>query len=96
MITIYKDTFNTINLKLFPTYPNPQTVRDYHVPVCTVDIKKMMNPNWDITVQKVASLINGVYHVKRIAEIANVKPEWARQSLEHMMYVNIYYIEILT
>ncbi|KAI9478371.1 MAG: nitrogen permease regulator 2 [Benjaminiella poitrasii] len=80
------NTFNTINLKLFPTYPNPQTVYDYHVPVCTVDMKKMMNSNWDITVQKVASLINGIYHVKRIAELANVKPEWARQSIEHMMY----------
>ncbi|KAI9260175.1 nitrogen permease regulator 2 [Sporodiniella umbellata] len=80
------NTFNTINLKLFPTYPNPQTVRDYHVPVCTVDIKKMMSPNWDITVQKVASLIDGINHVKRISEIANVKPQWAKQSLEHMMY----------
>ncbi|KAI9337637.1 nitrogen permease regulator 2 [Pilaira anomala] len=80
------NTFNTINLKLFPTYPNPRTVYDYQVPVCTVDVKKMMNPNWDITVQKVASLINGIHHVKRIAELANVKGEWARQSMEHMMY----------
>ncbi|KAK4521804.1 Succinate dehydrogenase assembly factor 3 (SDH assembly factor 3) (SDHAF3) [Mucor velutinosus] len=78
--------FNTINLKLFPTYPNPQTVYNYHVPVCTVDVNKIMTSNWDITVQKVASLINGVNHVKRIAELANVKPEWARQSMEHMMY----------
>ncbi|OBZ85444.1 Nitrogen permease regulator 2 [Choanephora cucurbitarum] len=77
---------NTINIKLFPTYPNPQTVYDYHVPVCTVDVKNMMNPNWDITVQKVASHINGINHVKRIAELANVKPEWARQSMEHMIY----------
>jgi hypothetical protein len=79
------DTFNTINLKLFPTYPNPRTVYDYQVPVCTVDVRKMMSPNWDITVQKVASLINGIHHVKRIAELANVKAEWARQSMEHMM-----------
>lgn len=85
------DTFNTINLKLFPTYPNPQTVHDYHVPVCTVDIKKMMNSNWDITVQKVANLIDGINHVKRISELANVKPQWTRQSLEHMMY-GIYHL----
>ncbi|KAI8373359.1 nitrogen permease regulator 2 [Blakeslea trispora] len=77
---------NTINIKLFPTYPNPQTVYDYHVPVCTVDVKNMMNSNWDITVQKVASHINGIHHVKRIAELANVKPEWVRQSMEHMLY----------
>jgi hypothetical protein len=47
----------------------------------------MMNSNWDITVQKVASHINGINHVKRISELANVKPEWARQSMEHMMQV---------
>lgn len=45
-----------------------------------------MNSNWDITVQKVASLINGVFHVKRIAELANVKPEWTRQCMEHLLY----------
>ncbi|KAG0168466.1 Nitrogen permease regulator 2 [Apophysomyces sp. BC1015] len=77
---------NAINLKLFPTYPNPPTVNDYQVPVCTVDLKKMLTLNWDITVQKIAKHINGINHVKRIAELANVKPEWARQSMEHLLY----------
>ncbi|KAI8381589.1 nitrogen permease regulator 2 [Radiomyces spectabilis] len=77
---------NTINLKLFPTYPNPQPVSDYQVPVCTVDLKKIMTPNWDITVQKVAQHIDGTNHVKRIAELANCRPEWARQCMEHLMY----------
>lgn len=80
------NTFNTINLKLFPTYRNPPTVYDYHVPVCTVDIEKMMTLNWDITVQKVVGYINGINHVKRIAELSNVKSEWARQSMEHLLY----------
>lgn len=47
------DAFNTINLKLFPSYPNPPAVHDYQVPVTTMDVKNMMTSNWDITVQKV-------------------------------------------
>ncbi|OAD74380.1 hypothetical protein PHYBLDRAFT_99189, partial [Phycomyces blakesleeanus NRRL 1555(-)] len=80
------NAFNTINLKLFPSYPNPSTVYDYQVPVCTVDVKKMMTHNWDITVQKVTDHINGINHVKRIADLSNVRTEWVRQSMEHLMY----------
>ncbi|KAI9304058.1 nitrogen permease regulator 2 [Cunninghamella echinulata] len=80
------NAFNTINLKLFPTYPNPPVVYDYQVPVTTMDINKMMSSDWDITVQKVAKHINGIYHVKKISEIANVKPEWARLCMEHLIY----------
>ncbi|ORY90531.1 nitrogen permease regulator 2-domain-containing protein [Syncephalastrum racemosum] len=77
---------NTINLKLFPTYPNPPEVHDYQVPVCTVDLQNMTSVNWDLTVQKIAAHIDGIRHVRAIAELANVKPEWARQSLQHLMY----------
>ncbi|KAL1936768.1 hypothetical protein VTP01DRAFT_902 [Rhizomucor pusillus] len=80
------NAFNTINLKLFPTYPNPPPVHDYEVPVCTVDLQKMVSVNWDLTIQKLAAHINGINHVKAIAELANVKPEWARQSMQHLLY----------
>ncbi|KAG2176264.1 hypothetical protein INT43_005498 [Umbelopsis isabellina] len=77
---------NTINLKLFPTYPNPTTVQNYHVPVCTVDLASMMSINWDITICKVIKHINGISSVRRIADKADVKIEWARQSIEHLLY----------
>ncbi|KAI8066391.1 nitrogen permease regulator 2-domain-containing protein, partial [Gongronella butleri] len=80
------NAFNTINLKLFPTYPNPPPVYDYQVPITTMDINKMMSLDWDITVQKVAKYINGIYHVKKISEVANVKPEWTRSCMQHLLY----------
>ncbi|KAI8337709.1 nitrogen permease regulator 2 [Chlamydoabsidia padenii] len=80
------NAFNTINLKLFPSYPNPPPVYDYQVPVTTMDVKNMMTSNWDITVQKVAKYINGINHVKKISELTNVKPEWTRLCMEHLMY----------
>ncbi|CAO3680857.1 unnamed protein product [Umbelopsis ramanniana] len=77
---------NTINLKLFPTYPNPTTVQNYHVPVCTVDLSSMMSINWDLTLCKIIQHINGISSVRKIADKANVKIEWARQSIEHLLY----------
>ncbi|CDH51394.1 nitrogen permease regulator 2 [Lichtheimia corymbifera JMRC:FSU:9682] len=77
---------NTINLKLFPTYPNPPVVHDYQVPVSTVDLKQMITPNWDLTVQKIAAHINGIHHVRGVADRANVKAQWARQAIQHLLY----------
>lgn len=51
----FVDDSNTINIKLFPTYPNPPPVHDYQVPVYTVELKQLMDVNWDITMQKVRS-----------------------------------------
>ncbi|CAG8517213.1 7666_t:CDS:2 [Paraglomus occultum] len=77
---------NALNLKLFPTYPNPQPVYDYQVPICTVDLNTLIDMNWDITVKKVVAHINGVLHVKKIAEIADVDCKLARECMEHILY----------
>ncbi|CAG8645889.1 7984_t:CDS:2, partial [Scutellospora calospora] len=62
---------NTINLKLFPTYRNPPSVYYYQVPICTVNLKALMDGNWDIT-------------MKKIAELADVDYELARKCMEHL------------
>jgi nitrogen permease regulator 2-like protein len=49
------DATNALNLKLFPTYPDPQAVYDYQVPICTVDLNTLIDMNWDITVKKVGT-----------------------------------------
>ncbi|CAG8627576.1 13791_t:CDS:2, partial [Cetraspora pellucida] len=77
---------NTINLKLFPTYRNPPSVYDYQVPICTVNLKDLIDGNWDITMEKVAKTINGIHHVKKIAELADVDYGLARKCMEHLLY----------
>ncbi|CAG8499748.1 2654_t:CDS:2 [Diversispora eburnea] len=69
----------SINLKLFPTYRNPSPVYDYQVPICTVNLKLLMDDNWDITMKKIATRINGIHHVKKIAELADVDYILARK-----------------
>ncbi|KAG0082884.1 Nitrogen permease regulator 2 [Podila epicladia] len=80
------DSANTINLKLFPTYPNPAAVYDYQVPISTVNLEALIDVNWDMTMQRITGYINGVSSVKRIAEYADVETGLARMCMEHLLY----------
>jgi len=50
------DSFNSIELKIFPFYPNPRKAQEWQVPVALVDLEKMMEKNWDLTMAKVRDL----------------------------------------
>lgn len=50
------DKFNSIELKIFPFYPNPPEVYDWQVPVALINLKKRMEDNWDLTMAKVRFL----------------------------------------
>ncbi|KAI7832399.1 nitrogen permease regulator 2-domain-containing protein [Gamsiella multidivaricata] len=80
------DSANTINLKLFPTYPNPAPVYDYQVPISTVNLEALADVNWDMTMQRITVYINGVNSVKRIAEYADVETALARMCMQHLLY----------
>ncbi|KAF9195434.1 Nitrogen permease regulator 2 [Haplosporangium sp. Z 767] len=80
------DSANTINLKLFPTYPNPAPVYDYQVPISTVNLEALTDVNWDMTMQRITGYINGVNSVKRIADYADVETGLARMCMEHLLY----------
>ncbi|KAF9115700.1 Nitrogen permease regulator 2 [Mortierella sp. AM989] len=80
------DSANTINLKLFPTYPNPAPVYDYQVPISTVNLEALTDVNWDMTMQRITGFINGVSSVKRIAEYADVETGLARMCMQHLLY----------
>lgn len=77
---------DAINLKLFPTYPNPAEVNDWDVPVTLLDLRKRMTGNWDLTMCRVLPFIDGVNHVKRIAQLADADLELTRQCIEHLLY----------
>ncbi|KAG8966237.1 Nitrogen permease regulator 2 [Tulasnella sp. 419] len=79
------DSFNSIELKIFPFYPNPPKVRDWQVPVALINLQKRMDPSWDLTVAKICPYINGVNHVRKIADLADVDPLLARMAMEHLL-----------
>jgi hypothetical protein len=80
------DSANIINLKLFPTYPNPPPVYDYQVPISTVNLEALLDVSWDMTMQRITKYINGVNSVKRIAEYADVETGLARLCMQHLLY----------
>ena len=77
---------DAINLKLFPTYPNPPEVRDWDVPVLTIDLANHFSGSWDLTLVRLIPFIDGVSHTRRIAQLAEVDLELTRQCIQHLLY----------
>ncbi|SPO42939.1 related to NPR2 - nitrogen permease regulator [Moesziomyces antarcticus] len=77
---------DAINLKLFPVYPNPPAVNDWDVPVALLDLQSRVDGNWDLTLRRILPFIDGVHHVKRIAQLADADLGLTRACLEHLVH----------
>ena len=74
-------------MKLFPHHIDPPRVRGLGVyPVPKAKFADIMDPTWDLTLQKVISHIDGVSDVRRIAHAASVSLELAKTALRHLLY----------
>lgn len=80
------DCYNTLNLKLFPTYAPPPPVKSWQVPLFTVRPESLMDENWDLTMQRIVPHINGVSSVKHIALLADADLGLTKQCIKHLLY----------
>ncbi|KAK5057816.1 hypothetical protein LTR84_011817 [Exophiala bonariae] len=80
------DELNTLNIKLFPTLPNPASVKPWHVPLFTVRIDTMIDENWDLTMLRIIPFINGINSVKRIATLADADIKLTKKCIKHFLY----------
>ncbi|KAJ4296982.1 Nitrogen permease regulator 2 [Collariella sp. IMI 366227] len=80
------DDANTINMKLFPHHPTPPEVRGWHVPVAKMKFAEIVDPTWDLTLQRVIKHIDGVSDVRRIAFLSDVSLELTQLALRHLLY----------
>lgn len=80
------DKLNTLNIKLFPTLPNPASVKPWHVPLFTVRIDTMIDENWDLTMLRIIPFINGINSVKRIATLADADIKLTKKCIKHFLY----------
>ncbi|KAL6245965.1 Nitrogen permease regulator 2 [Rhinocladiella similis] len=80
------DELNTLNIKLFPTLPNPASVKPWYVPLFTVRIETMIDENWDLTMLRIIPYINGVNSVKRIAMLADADLKLTKKCIKHLLY----------
>ena len=80
------DELNTLNVKLFPTLPNPPSLKSYHVPLLTVHISTLMDENWDLTLQRIIPHVDGVRSVKKIALRADADLKLTKKAIKHLLY----------
>ncbi|KFA60365.1 hypothetical protein S40285_08304 [Stachybotrys chlorohalonatus IBT 40285] len=80
------DEANTLNMKLFPFHPQPPVVKGWHVPVAKTKFSEIVDPTWDLTLQKVISHIDGVSDVRRIAHAASVSLDLTKTAIRHLLY----------
>ncbi|PSR79672.1 nitrogen permease regulator 2 [Coniella lustricola] len=80
------DDANTINMKLFPHHRTPPDVKGWHVPVAKMKFADVVDPTWDLTLQKVIAHIDGVSDVRRIAFAADVSLDLTKLALRHLLY----------
>ncbi|KAF5381045.1 hypothetical protein D9615_004038 [Tricholomella constricta] len=83
------DRFNSIELKIFPFYPNPPPVKDWMVPLALINITKRVEDNWDLTMVKVCNFIDGTNHVSRIAHLADCDLALTRQAISHLLFYQV-------
>ncbi|KAI0683834.1 nitrogen permease regulator 2-domain-containing protein [Cytidiella melzeri] len=87
--SIQIDEFNSIELKIFPFYPNPPPVKDWQVPLSLINLTRRIEPNWDLTVAKICGFIDGTSHVARIARLADCDIGLTRQAIAHLLYYQV-------
>lgn len=73
-------------MKLFPHHPTPPEVKGWHVPVAKMKFADVVDPTWDLTLQRVVAHIDGVSDVRRIAFLADVSLELAQLAVRHLLY----------
>ncbi|KAF6226516.1 hypothetical protein HO133_009382 [Letharia lupina] len=80
------DAANTLNIKLFPTYPPPPPLHAHHVPLATVRLAGLVDENWDLTMLRLLPWIDGVNSVKQIALLADADFKLVRKAIRHLLY----------
>ncbi|KAI0389611.1 nitrogen permease regulator 2 [Xylariaceae sp. FL0594] len=80
------DEANTINMKLFPYHPPPPPVQGWHVPVPKTKLAEIVDPTWDLTLQRIIPYIDGVNDVRRIAWLADVSLPLTQCALQHLLH----------
>lgn len=73
-------------MKLFPHHRSPPEVKGWHVPVAKMKFADVVDPTWDLTLQKVIAHIDGVSDVRRIASAADVSLGLTKLALQHLLY----------
>lgn len=75
-----------MHVKLLAKWLDPPEVLDYHVPVPVTDLSLAVTHEWDLSVQRIIPLVDGVHYVKKIALLADMDIELVKRAVQHLVY----------
>ena len=55
------------------------------MPIALINLKSMVTKDWDLTMRKVVSLIDGQNYVDKIAELSEVDTSLVKNCIEHLL-----------
>ncbi|MCJ1359774.1 MAG: Nitrogen permease regulator 2 [Icmadophila ericetorum] len=81
------DESDSMNIKLFPTYPPPPPIYPHHVPLSTIGLdNKLTDDNWDLTMLLILPQVNGLNSVKQIALRADADYKLVCKAISQLLY----------
>lgn len=80
------DDRNTLNIKLFPSYPPPPVLKPHYVPLATVKLEELRDPNWDLTMLRILPWLDGVNSIRKISRKADADYKLVKKAVEHLLY----------
>jgi hypothetical protein len=80
------DSGNSVDIKLLPVLPPPPRINPEDVPISTVNLKSIVDVNWDPTMLKILPYINGINSVKRISLLTNSGYWVVKNCIQHLMH----------
>ncbi|KAH9833916.1 nitrogen permease regulator 2 [Teratosphaeria destructans] len=80
------DDLHVLNLRLEHPEPMPPKVHAWDVPLLIRPLPAPEQWTWPLTLQRIAPHVDGVKHVQRIAELADVELKLVRRGVRELIY----------
>lgn len=80
------DYHHILNLAILHSKSNPRKVRAWDVPLLIRSLPTSDEWAWDLTLQRIHSHVDGVNHVGRIAQLADVELKLVKKAVRELLY----------
>nr|AAT92885.1 YEL062W [Saccharomyces cerevisiae] len=81
------DEGNAVGIKIFPLLRPPTTcVSLEDVPLSSVNLKKIIDVNWDPTMMSIVPYIDGLNSIAKISKLSNSDPGLVIECIRHLIY----------
>jgi nitrogen permease regulator 2-like protein len=80
------DDFHVLNLRLTTHRQSPPKIKAWDVPLLVRPLPNREQWTWDLALKQIQPYIDGVTHVQRIAQLADVELKLAKRAIRELLY----------